>query len=149
MSTIITNKSRFCYNYKAPGFIQPCCKPVVCASSTYLSSIASTPSIVNGETRTTQRSLLDARQKRVVQDANQASILSTIQYTQQNAAAISSQLEAQLVQLTIQRKTAYQPYIPPFIPVSVMQLRMASANVGVPMSFFTAMNCKGNQSVTK
>ena len=142
------SKSRFCYNYKAPGFIQPCCKPVVCASSTYLNAIASTPSIVNGETRTTQRSLLAAKQKSVLQDANQASITSTIQYTQQNAAAISAQIQGQLDQLTIQRYVPYQPYIYPVVPVSVMQLRMATANVGVPMSFFTAMNCKGNQFIT-
>lgn len=142
------SKSRFCYNYKAPGFIQPCCKPVVCASSTYLNAIASTPSIVNGETRTTQRSLLATRQKCVLQDANQASIISTIQYTQQNAAAISAQIQGQLDQLTIQRYVPYQPYIYPVVPVSVMQLRMATANVGVPMSFFTAMNCKGNQFIT-
>ena len=142
------SKSRFCYNYKAPGFIQPCCKPVVCASSTYLNAIASTPSIVNGETRTTQRSLLAAKQKSVLQDANQASIISTIQYTQQNAAAISAQIQGQLDQLTIQRYVPYQPYIYPVVPVSVMQLRMATANVGVPMSFFTAMNCKGNQFIT-
>ena len=142
------SKSRFCYNYKAPGFIQPCCKPVVCASSTYLNAIASTPSIVNGETRTTQRSLLAAKQKSVLQDANQASITSTIQYTQQNAAAISAQIQGQLDQLTIQRYVPYQPYIYPVVPVSVMQLQMATANVGVPMSFFTAMNCKGNQFIT-
>lgn len=142
------SKSRFCYNYKAPGFIQPCCKPVVCASSTYLNAIASTPSIVNGETRTTQRSLLATRQKCVLQDANQASITSTIQYTQQNAAAISAQIQGQLDQLTIQRYVPYQPYIYPVVPVSVMQLQMATANVGVPMSFFTAMNCKGNQFIT-
>jgi len=142
------SKSRFCYNYKAPGFIQPCCKPVVCASSTYLNAIASTPSIVNGETRTTQGSLLAAKQQSVLQDANQASITSTIQYTQQNAAAISAQIQGQLDQLTIQRYVPYQPYIYPVVPVSVMQLQMATANVGVPMSFFTAMDCKGNQFVT-
>jgi len=142
------SKSRFCYNYKAPGFIQPCCKPVVCASSTYLNAIASTPSIVNGETRTTQGSLLAAKQKSILQDANQASITSTIQYTQQNAAAISAQIQGQLDQLTIQRYVPYQPYIYPVVPVSVMQLQMATANVGVPMSFFTAMDCKGNQFVT-
>jgi hypothetical protein len=142
------SKSRFCYNYKAPGFIQPCCKPVVCASSTYLNAIASTSSIVNGETRTTQGSLLAAKQKSVLQDANQASITSTIQYTQQNAAAISAQIQGQLDQLTIQRYVPYQPYIYPVVPVSVMQLQMATANVGVPMSFFTAMDCKGNQFVT-
>jgi hypothetical protein len=142
------SKSRFCYNYKAPGFIQPCCKPVVCASSTYLNAIASTPSIVNGETRTTQGSLLAAKQQNVLQDANQASITSTIQYTQQNAAAISAQIQGQLDQLTVQRYVPYQPYIYPVVPVSVMQLQMATANVGVPMSFFTAMDCKGNQFVT-
>ena len=142
------SKSRFCYNYKAPGFIQPCCKPVVCASSTYLNAIASTPSIVNGETRTTQGSLLAAKQKSVLQDAAQASITSTIQYTQQNAATISAQIQGQLDQLTIQRYVPYQPYIYPVVPVSVMQLQMATANVGVPMSFFTAMDCKGNQFVT-
>jgi hypothetical protein len=142
------SKSRFCYNYKAPGFIQPCCKPVVCASSTYLNAIASTSSIVNGETRTTQGSLLAAKQKSVLQDANQASITSTIQYTQQNAAAISAQIQGQLDQLTIQRYVPYQPYIYPVVPVSVMQLQMATANVGVPVSFFTAMDCKGNQFVT-
>jgi hypothetical protein len=142
------SKSRFCYNYKAPGFIQPCCKPVVCASSTYLNAIASTPSIVNGETRTTQGSLLAAKQKSVLQDAAQASITSTIQYTQQNAAAISAQIQGQLDQLTVQRYVPYQPYIYPVVPVSVMQLQMATANVGVPMSFFTAMDCKGNQFVT-
>jgi hypothetical protein len=142
------SKSRFCYNYKAPGFIQPCCKPVVCASSTYLNAIASTSSIVNGETRTTQGSLLAAKQKSVLQDAAQASITSTIQYTQQNAAAISAQIQGQLDQLTIQRYVPYQPYIYPVVPVSVMRLQMATANVGVPMSFFTAMDCKGNQFVT-
>lgn len=143
------SKSRFCYNYKAPGFIQPCCKPVVCASSTYLDAIASTQSIVNCEMQTSQRSLLSTRQQRVLQDATQASVTSTIQYTQQNAAVISAQMQSQLEQLTIQRKVPYQPYIQPVIPVSVMQLRMASVNVGVPMSFFTEKDCKGNQSVTK
>jgi len=147
--TPLTNQSRFCYNYKRPELKQLCCPSIVCASSDYLDSIANTDPIIYGQTQTTQRSFLLAKEKTIQQDAQHKLNEIKIKNTIENAAAISSQIYAQLLQENQQRFAQYRPYIPPVTPVSVTQLQMATANVGVPMSFFTMADCKGSQFITK
>ena len=75
--------------------------------------------------------------------------MTTIQSTIANATAINSTIYAQLQQVQAQRYAPYQPYVPPVIPSSVMDLQRMTANVGNPMPPVTVMNCKGNQFVTK
>jgi hypothetical protein len=53
-----------------------------------------------------------------------------------------------LLQLGNDRYLPYQPYIPPVIPPSVIQLDMQTRNVGVPVPVMTIASCKGNQFVT-
>lgn len=148
VSSCITNKSRFCYNYKRPGFIDPCCTPQVCATDSYLSSISSLPNVMNNNTRTTEQSLLLAKQRQCLMDTNTINQASTLQYNIHNSTLIDSTIYGQLLNLRLQRYEPYRPYIPPVMPSSVIQLQMNTANVGVPMSFFTIANCKGSQSVT-
>lgn len=144
----VTNKSRFCYNYKPPGLVQPCCQPTVCATNQFLSSISSLSTVTNNNNQTTERSLLLATQLELQQSNLATTVTSTVQYTLANSTAITSTIYSQLNELRNLRYQPYQPYIPPVIPSSVMELEMRTVNVGVPMSFFTIANCKGSQSVT-
>ena len=147
MSTCYQPQNRFCYNYKAQGIIQPCCPPVVSATNEYLSSISCTPSVIYGQSNTNQNVFLLGKQK-CINETTQSSIIGNIvQSTIKNASTITSQVQSQLIQIGQDRYIPYQPYIPPVMPVSVTQLQMATANVGVPMSFFTISNCKGSQSL--
>lgn len=73
---------------------------------------------------------------------------STIQSTIQNSNAISAQIYSQLLDINKRRYEPYQPYIYPVIPSSVIQLQMATANVGVPMTPITCLSGKGNQYIT-
>jgi hypothetical protein len=148
ISSCQTNKCRFCYNYTRPGFIDPCCYPKVCATNTYLSSISSLSTVTNNNTRTTEQSLLLAKQQQFLMDTNTMIQNSTLQYNIQNSTLITSTIYGQLLNLRDTRYLPYRPYIPPFIPSSVIQLEMKTVNVGVPMSFFTMADCKGSQSVT-
>jgi hypothetical protein len=141
-------KCRFCYSYKPPGIIQTECKPIVCATDTYLSSISSLAPVINNDTQTTERSLLLQLQRSFLQEVNTSSIASTVQYTVANSTIITSTLYGQLVNLVQTRYLPYQRLGPMFIPSSVIQLQMNTVNVGVPESFFTIMDCKGNQFVT-
>lgn len=144
----ITNKSRFCYNYKPPGLIQPCCQPIVCATNQFLSSISSMSTVTNNNNKTTEQSLLLAKQFELQQCNRVTTITSTVEYTLLNSTAITSTLYSQMNDLRNLRYQPYQPYMPPVIPSSVMELERRTINVGVPMSFFTIANCKGSQSVT-
>lgn len=141
-------KSRFCYAYKPQGIIQECCDPIVCTTNQYISTISSLPMVINNNTKTTERSLLLASQQQFYTELSSTSVMSTLQYTQNNNSMITSTIYGELLQLRQDRYQPYQPYQPEIIPSSVMQLEMNTANVGVPHSFFTAADCKGSQSVT-
>jgi len=104
---------------------------------------------IYNSTQTTQRSFLLASQQQQVALNSSTLITSTLQATLSNSDAITAQLQGQLQQLRNQRYAPYQPYVPPVIPSSVMELRMKTANVGVPMSVFTIADCKGSQFVTR
>ena len=141
-------KSRFCYNYKPQGVIQPCCTPIVCATDEYISSLSSIPAVVNNSSRTTESSLLQATVKRQQQEIQTQHINRTVESTITNAAAINENIFSQLVNIRNERYAPYQPYIYPVVPPSVMELQMRTANVGVPHTFNTIANCKGSQFVT-
>ena len=141
--------NRFCYRYKVPGFIQPCCPPIVSATNQYVSSIGCTSSVIYGESRTNQGVFLLSRQQDKIKIQQSTIIGNTIQNTIKNADTIAAQIQSQLIQIGQQRYIPYQPYIPPVMPSSVIQLQMASVNVGVPMSVITMSNCKANQSITQ
>jgi hypothetical protein len=145
MNTCILQKNRFCYNYKAKGFINPVCKPVITASSAYLSSITCTTAMSG----VSQGTLLQMKQQSCIQKQTNTILTSTIQSTIQNSDAISNQVYSQLLQAGAERNNAYRPYIYPVVPLSVIQLQMATANVGVPMMPITCLTGKGNQYVTK
>lgn len=142
-------KSRFCYSYKPPGLIEPCCKPLICATNEHMSLIASQPNVINNSTRSSERSLLLQTQQQFLQGVQSTNNNIVIQNTIQNSSIITSTIYGQLLGIKAQRYEPYKPYIPEFIPSSVIQLQMATANAGVPQSFFTVADCKGVQSVTK
>jgi len=139
-----TVRNRFCYNYKAPGTINTCCTPVITASSAYLSSITCTTAMSG----VSQGTFLLQTQQACQQVQPNARLASTIQYTIQNASAISAQANSQLLQLQKDRYLPYQPYVYPVVPISVIQLQMATANVGVPVTPITCASGKGNQTLT-
>jgi len=142
-------KCRFCYSYKPPGIGgQTWCAPPVCTTDATLSSLASLPPVVNNSSRTSEQSLLLYQQQLFLQEVNATSVASTVLNTLANTDSITSTLYGQLLQVRSDRYQPYQPYIPPMIPPSVIQLQMNTVNVGVPHSFFTIMDCKGSQSVT-
>ena len=139
-------KNRYCYNHKAPGFIQPCCKPIIAATNAYLSSMSCASGVISGQS---QSVLLQLKQQACIQAQTSTMIGCNIQNTIQNATDITAQITAQLIDINKQRYDPYRPYIPPVIPSSVMQLQMMTANVGVPMSVITCLSGKGNQTITK
>jgi len=146
----MTPTCRFCYSYKAPGFIQPCCPPLLSADLQTLSSMSATPSMVNNNVYNSDQSLLLARQKCYLQGIQSTTTMSTIQSTIANAAAINSTVYGQLVSIKAQRYAPYQPYVPPVVPSSVTQLQMMTANVGNPMPPLTnCTNARGSLFVTK
>jgi hypothetical protein len=142
------NKSRFCYSYKPPGLVEPCCVPVRCATNEHLGLVSSLRMVTFNSTRTSERSLLLYNQQQYLQGVQEATVSSIIQSTIANSAVITSTLQGQRELVAQNRYLPYRPYVPPCLPSSVIQLQMATANAGVPMSFFTAADCKGVQSVT-
>lgn len=141
-------KSRFCYNYKPPGIIESCCKPVLCASDSYISSLQTIPDVVNNSSRTIESSLLQASTRQMFQANQTAQQVRTLESTITNTASITEQIMNQLADIRNQRYVPYKPYVYPEIPQSVIDLQMRTANAGVPMSVFTIANCKGSQFVT-
>ena len=141
-NSTITKECPFCYSYTRPGNINPCCTQNVCLSTSSISCV------VNNNTRTKERSLLLGNQIQGYIANYSTATTSTLQYTTLNNAAITSTIYGQLDEVRRARYQPYQPYIPAVIPPSVMELEMRTANVGVPHSFFTMADCKGNQSVT-
>lgn len=147
--TIITKACRFCYSYKPPGITgQTWCEPPVCTTNSTLSSLASLPPVVNNSSRTSEQSLLLRQQQLFLEEVNANQVASTVQSTILNSTLITNTLYGQILQVQQDRFLPYRPYVPPVIPSSVMELQMATVNVGVPHSFFTIMDCKGSQSVT-
>jgi hypothetical protein len=98
---------------------------------------------------TSDQSRILFQQERNQNAITAAQTASKLQYVLQNQAAIMNTLQSQTTALKAERYVPFQPYYPVIEPISVTQLRQATANVGVPMSVFTVMNCKGIQSVTK
>lgn len=142
------NKSRFCYSYTPPGPVENCCKPIVCATNNHIALISSIPMVVNNSTRTTERTLLLSMQQQMLQCNVASQVSSVVSTTIANSDAIANTIFGQLQEVQRARYEPYQPYIPPVIPQHVMDLQMATANAGVPHSFFTVADCKGVQSVT-
>jgi hypothetical protein len=141
------NKCRFCYSYKPRGPIDNCCAPKTCTNDDLLVA-SSLQCVTNNSTRKSERSLLLQLQQQYLQESATAQINSTLQNTLENNSLIASTIYGQLLQVRQDRYLPYRPYIPPVVPPSVVQLQMATVNVGVPMSFFTIADCKGSQSVT-
>jgi hypothetical protein len=144
----MTPACRFCYNYKPPGPIDTCCAPTICTTSTEIAIRASIPDVVNNSTQTSQQSLLLAKQRQYLQDVQAKKIAQLVLATQANQQKINKQIEGELAQLKAERYQPYQPYIYPTVPRSVMELQMATANVGNPMPPATIASCKGSQFVT-
>ena len=97
----------------------------------------------------TQGSFLLARQEkqqRTLQSTLTAQILENIQT---NSSIIASTLQNELVLLQQQRYEPYRPRMVEITPVSVLELQMRTAYVGVPIPTMTIANCKGIQFVTK
>ena len=93
--------------------------------------------------------MLLARQACFLKGVQSTITMSTVQSTIANASAINSTIYSQLLNVKAQRYVPYQPYIPPFIPSSVMDLQRMTANVGNPMPPITCLTGRGSQFVTK
>jgi hypothetical protein len=143
-----TNKCRFCYSYTPPGPIDNCCVPKVCATNEHLQLVSSLQMVTFNSTRTTERSLLLANQQQFLAENSAQQTASTVQATLANSTSITNTLVGQLLQVQRERYLPYQPYIPPTMPQSVIDLQMSTINVGVPHSFFTCADGKGVQFVT-
>ena len=148
LSSIKTPSCRFCYSYKPPGLVEPCCAPPFCATNSTIQLISSLSPVVNNNSRTTERSLLLYGQQQVLIESYQTNVAQISTNTQQNLDTINRQLTAQLIQLGKNRYLPYQPYMPPVIPSSVCELEMLTRNVGVPIPVMTIARCKGSQFVT-
>ena len=148
LSTLMTPSCRFCYSYKPPGLVEPCCTPPICATSSTILTISSLTMVVNNNTQTTERSLLLYGQQQTQIEIYQTNAAQIYYSTQQNVDTINRQLNAQLIQLGKDRYQPYQPYMPPVIPPSVIELNMRTVNVGVPVPIMTIASCKGSQFVT-
>lgn len=148
ITTLRTPSCRFCYSYKPPGLVEPCCATVVCANNSTIQLISTLQPVVNNNSRTTERSLLLYNQQQTLIESYQTNVSQISTITQQNLSTINQQLTAQLIQLGKDRFLPYQPYMPPVIPPSVMELNMRTRNVGVPVPVMTIASCKGNQFVT-
>jgi hypothetical protein len=142
------NKSRFCYSYTPPRNVEKCCIPILCATNEHLALISSLSTVTNNNTRTTERSLLLSLQQQYAQEINATHISTIVSSTISNITNIENTLYGQLQQIQKERYAPYQPYIPPTIPQHVIDFQRSTINVGVPHSFFTAVDCKGVQSVT-
>jgi hypothetical protein len=143
-----TNKSRFCYSYTPPGPINNCCTPPLCTTNEHLGQISTLSKVINNSTRLSERSLLLGSQQQYFQKQSTQHINKIVQSTISNSDSITSTIYGQLLQVQQQRLLPYQPYMPPVIPQHVIDLQMATANIGVPHSFFTIADCKGVQSIT-
>ncbi len=102
--------------------------------------------VVNGQT---QSAFLLGKESTLKKTNINTMCATTVQSTIQNTDMITNQLYAQLLQVQQQRYQPYQPYNPPVIPLSVIQLQMATANVGVPVTPITCKSGKGNQFITR
>lgn len=143
----MTPACRFCYSYTPPGPIDTCCPLPPCTTDAELAVRASIPSVVNNSTQTSQQSLLLAQQRQYLQDVQAKKVAELVLASQANQQAINRQIQGELAQLTAERYQPYQPYIYPCVPQSVIDLEMATANVGNRMPA-TLIRCKGNQFVT-
>ena len=148
ITTLKTPSCRFCYSYKPPGLVEPCCVTPVCATNSTIQLISSLMPVINNNSKTTERSLLLYGQQQTLVESYQTNVAQISTYTQQNLSTINQQLNAQLIQLGKDRYQPYQPYMPPVVPLSVMELDMRTRNVGVPVPVMTIASCKGNQFVT-
>jgi hypothetical protein len=148
ISTLRTPSCRFCYSYKPPGLVEPCCVVPVCATNSTIQLISTLQPVIYNNSQTTERSLLLYGQQEVLIKSYKTNAAQAVVNTQQNLTTINRQLTAQLIQLGMDRYQPYQPYMPPVIPSSVIQLNMQTRNVGVPVPVMTIASCKGNQFVT-
>jgi len=146
-STLITPSCRFCFAYTPPGTVTTCCPSVY--GTTLFSTLTTSNTIINNNTNVTPSALLLAQQSQQYK-MNQSTIqVSTLNGIMTNQGSIMNQLYGQLRQVSTQRYVPYQPYVYPVVPSSVLELKMRTANAGVSQSFFSYMDCRGNQSVTK
>ena len=148
LSTLMTPSCRFCYSYKPKGLVEPCCTPPFCATNSTIALISSLTPVTNNNSRTTERSLLLYGQQEVLMKSYKTNVAQISTSIQLNLSTINRQLTAQLLQLRNDRYLPYQPYMPPVVPSSVIQLDMQTRNVGVPIPVMTIASCKGNQFVT-
>ena len=140
-------RSRFCYAYTPPGFIDKCCN--MGASNTGASNaLTNISSVIYNSGQTNTASLLLASQQQCFSYNRELMTSSMVQSTIDNNTSIISSIYGQLSQIKTDRYEPYKPYVYPVVPQSVIDLQMNTVNVGVPRSFYNCGNGKGIQFVT-
>lgn len=143
--------SRFCYSYlRRPAASDSLCCPVETQpiTVTTLSTMSTIPCIINNSTGTSSQALLLSNCYLQQQTQRQQTVEQKVSTLLASSIIVNQQLERQLATEVDTRYQPYRPFVPEFIPSSVIDLEMRTRNVGVPVPTMTIANCKGVQFVT-
>lgn len=134
---------RFCYSYKAPGTATTCCPPP--PKMLQLSTLATLSSCVYGSSQTNSAALLQAQLEQQYRELQSTATASTLAGNIARQGILQSSIQGALIALQAERANQYRRFQPEFIPSSVIELRMRTANVGVPVPTFTMADCQLNK----
>jgi hypothetical protein len=134
---------RFCYSYKPPGTATTCCPPP--PKMLQLSTLASLSSCVYGSSQTNSSALLQAQVEQQERERQSTITASTLAGNIARQGILQSSIQGNLIMLQAERANQYRRFQPEFIPSSVIQLEMRTANVGVPVPTFTMADCQMNK----
>lgn len=128
---------------------QPLCCDTLPMTAETLSTLSTLSTVTNNSKGATSQTYLQFTTLRTLQDQRQQAIEAHVSTLLGQSTLIQRDLERQQAAQVEVRYQPYRPFIPEFIPSSVMELEMRTRNVGVPVPTMTIANCKGVQFVTR